>query len=174
MPLHTVYLSLGSNIQPLDNLPAALTQLRHHFQVLQIAPVYETPPVGFQDQAYFLNTAVCLQADLTPIEVKFILGNIETQLKRIRDPHNPSGPRTIDLDVVLWNEAQLEYGDKPWVIPDPDILRQIYIARPLADIAPNYVHPVTGQTLAQIAENLDTSGIQRRDDIRLDTGYGIP
>lgn len=169
MPSHQVYLSLGSNIDPTINLQAALGHLHHYFAVMKVAPVYETPPVGFQDQAYFLNTAVCLQTDLTPDEVKAILRQIEVDLKRIRDSHNPSGPRTIDLDVVLWNTDIFDYGAKPWHIPDPDIIRQIYIARPLADIAPDYIHPETGQTLAEIAQNLDASGIQQRADISLDS-----
>lgn len=162
-----VYLSLGSNIEPLVNLPAALNHLKQHFSVQKIAPVYETSPVGFQDQPSFLNTAVRLETDLAPHEVKMILREIEAKLKRVRDPHNPSGPRTIDLDIVLWNEDIFDYGEKPWHIPDKDIVHQIYIARPLADIAPDDVHPETGQTLIQIAKNLDATGIQRREDVIL-------
>ncbi len=161
------YLSLGSNIEPLVHLPAAIHHLKKHFSVQHIAPVYETPPVGFQDQPAFLNTAVCLETDLTPVNVKTILREIEAELKRVRDPHNPSGPRTIDLDIVLWNDEIFDYGAKPWHIPDQDIVRQIYIARPLADIAPDYVHPETGQTLAEIANNLDATGIHRCEDIIL-------
>ena len=166
---HNVYLSLGSNIEPIPNLRAAIDYLRRYFDVLKIAPVYETAPVGFQDQAYFLNTAVYLQTDLMPIEVKTILRHIEADLKRVRDPQKPSGPRTIDLDIVLWNNDIFDYGTKPWHIPDPDLARQLYIARPLADIAPDYSHPEMGQTLTELAENLDTSGILRRTDIHLDS-----
>jgi 2-amino-4-hydroxy-6-hydroxymethyldihydropteridine diphosphokinase len=168
MPLpHRAFLTLGSNIDPEENLPAALAYLRVYFDVLQVAPVYETAPVGFQAQANFLNTACLILTENTPVQVKAILLDIERRLQRVRDPLNPSGPRTIDLDLVLWDDAIFDYGDKPWHIPDKDVALRAYIARPLADIAPDYVHPEQDQTLATLANRLDESDLRLRQDVNL-------
>ncbi len=159
----TVCLSLGSNIAPEQNLKKAVALLRLHGPVLALSSVYRTPPQGFTGQADFLNMAVRLTTTLSPAEFKAqIIGDIERRLGRVRDPRNKNAPRTIDLDIALWNHDVFDYGDKPWHIPDPDILRFAHVAVPLAEIAPDEVHPETGQTLARIAAQLDTSGMQRQ------------
>lgn len=149
-----VFLALGSNINPVENLRACLKLLQEHFDIWNLSPVYETPPVGFTEQAAFLNAAVQISTELDPASVKAILQNIENQLGRVRDPNNKNAPRTIDLDIALWDEATFTYGEKNWRVPDPDILRFIHLARPLSDLAPDYVYPGTDDTLASIAEKL--------------------
>jgi 2-amino-4-hydroxy-6-hydroxymethyldihydropteridine diphosphokinase len=79
---------------------------------------------------------------------------------------NKYGPRTIDVDLVLFNREVLDLGRHH--IPDPDILTRPFVAIPLAEIAPDYVHPETGQTLRTMAAALSTSGMIRRPDIRLE------
>jgi 2-amino-4-hydroxy-6-hydroxymethyldihydropteridine diphosphokinase len=156
------FISLGSNIDPAKNIAAAISLLRDHCLVLAQAAIYRTPPQGDANQADFLNTAVKIQTTLSPVEFKTqVIANIEQQLGRVRDPSNKNAPRTIDLDIALWGNDVLDYGDKPWHIPDPDITRFAHIALPLADIAPDTIHPETDQTLAAIAASLDTTGIHR-------------
>jgi 2-amino-4-hydroxy-6-hydroxymethyldihydropteridine diphosphokinase len=129
--------------------------------VLARSPVYRTPPQGFADQPDFYNMAVKVATALSPADFKQdVLARIEQALGRLRDPHNRNAPRTIDLDIALWGEAVLEYGAKPWRVPDPDILRFAHLAVPLAALAPDYVHPETGATLAQIAGRFDASAMQ--------------
>jgi 2-amino-4-hydroxy-6-hydroxymethyldihydropteridine diphosphokinase len=161
-PEPVVYVSLGSNIAPEQHLTAAVGLLREKCTVLAVSSRYRTAPQGYTDQADFLNMAVQLTTPRAPAEFKHtVLDAIERQLKRVRDPANKNAPRSIDLDISLWGDAVLDYGEKPWHVPDKDIQRFAHVAVPLAELAPNYVHPETGETLAQIAARLDTSGIQR-------------
>ncbi|MCQ3931466.1 MAG: 2-amino-4-hydroxy-6-hydroxymethyldihydropteridine diphosphokinase [Chloroflexi bacterium] len=171
MPSHHVFLALGSNINPVENFRACLKLLQENFDIWNLSPVYETPPVGFTEQAAFLNAAIEVITELDPTSVKTILQNIENQLGRVRDPNNKNAPRTIDLDIALWGKAVFTYGEKNWRVPDPDILRFIHLARPLADLAPDYVYPGSDEALASIAEKLPMNGITRRDDVWADLPF---
>ena len=157
-----IYLSLGSNIAPEENLPAAVALLRSWTTVLSISPVYRTPPQGFAAQADFLNMAVKAHTLRTPLDFKrAVIDRIETELGRVRDPHNVNAPRTIDIDIALWNDETLDYGEKPWRVPDHDITRHAHVALPLADLAPDCAHPQTGESLREIANRLDAIGMSR-------------
>ena len=164
------YISLGSNIAPERNLREAVALLRGWTTVLATSPVYRTPPQGDTQQPAFLNMAVKVHTLRSPLDFKRrVIDRIEKKLKRQRNPHNVNAPRTIDLDIALWNDEMLEYGSKPWRIPDTDISRYAHVAVPLADLAPDYAHPQTGETLRKIAARLDTSGMQKLD-IDFDAG----
>ncbi len=153
-----VYISLGSNIDPRRNLHQAVSLLGTKIEVLAVSSIYQTPPQGFTQQADFSNMAVKIKTSLLPITLKQdVLDWIERELGRKRDPLNKNAPRTIDLDISLWDDAVLEYGEKPWRIPDPDILRFAHVAIPLAEIAPDYMHPTEHQTLAAIAGRFENS-----------------
>ena len=157
-----VYLSLGSNIDPEANLKAAIRLLQQQTRVLALSSVYRSAPQGFADQADFLNMAVLLRTALMPGPFKQeIIAGVEAALGRLRDPGNKNAPRTIDLDIALWDDAVFDYGAKPWHIPDPDIPRFAHVAVPLADLAPDYIHPESRRTLAQIAAALDSSTLRR-------------
>jgi 2-amino-4-hydroxy-6-hydroxymethyldihydropteridine diphosphokinase len=163
-----VYVSLGSNIEPEKNLAAAVRLLREKSTVLAVSHVYRTPPQGFTEQADFLNMAVKLTTPLSPADFKReVLEFIERELKRVRDPKNKNAPRTIDLDISLWGGEVFEYGSKSWRVPDKDILRFAHVAIPLAELAPDYVHPETSETLAEIASRFDSSTITRVESIRI-------
>lgn len=163
-----VHITLGSNINPADNLRACLDLLREKCDVRAVSPVYETAPVGYTAQDNFLNAAVLVQTDLNPDDFRVaVIVPIEAALGRTRDPANKNAPRTIDLDIALWDHAVLTFGRKPWRVPDPDILRFVHVARPLADISPGYTHPEDGRTLADIALSLSAEGLRRRPDIDL-------
>lgn len=147
--MNTAYLALGSNIDPEANLQAALRLLSQASRLRAISSVWETRPVGYLDQANFLNMAVIIDSELAALALKAqVLQGIERALKRVRQA-NKNGPRTIDLDLVLFNRQILRLGQQR--IPDPDILVRPFLAIPLAEIAPDYRHPETGQTLAEIA-----------------------
>lgn len=155
------FVALGSNIAPETNLPTAVRLLAGHCALLARSPVYRTPPQGFADQPDFYNMAVKVATTLSPAEFKQgVLAGIEQALGRVRDPRNRNAPRTIDLDIALWGDSVVVYGDRPWRAPDPDILRFAHLAVPLAALAPDYIHPETGATLAQIARGFDASAMQ--------------
>ena len=158
-----VLVSLGSNINPEHNLKAAVQRLASRFRLRAVSPVYETTPVGKTDQPDFMNAAALVETDLDAAELKQALQAIEQELGRVR-ADDKDAPRTIDLDISLFNDQALEVGSRR--IPDPDILRHPHIARPLADLAPQLRHPETGQTLQEIAGGL-TGDLKRRPDVVL-------
>lgn len=166
MPL--AYLSLGSNLDKERNLPAAVRLLAEHGPLHAVSHVYETAPVGNPDDPAFFNAAVALETALPPAELKqHVLAAIERRLGRQRSADR-NAPRTIDIDISLYDQAVLDMGQRH--IPDPEILRFPHIAVPLADLAPDYCHPETGQTLAQIAQRVSAAAghpLLRRDDITL-------
>jgi len=162
------YLTLGSNIAPAENLPAAVRHLATYGTIRGISRVWETVPVGFADQPDFLNAALLLETPLSAHDLRLCaIAEIEQTLHRVRDPHNRNAPRTIDIDIALFNRDVLTIEHRR--IPDPDLLERSFLAIPLAELDPDYVHPQTGLTLARIAAGFETdAGVMRlRDDILL-------
>ena len=155
--LNQVVIALGSNIEKEQNLPRAIELLREMCVVTAVSPIYETEPVGLLNQPNFWNTAVLLQTDLTASQIKQqLIGSIETKLKRVRQA-DKNAPRTIDADIVLFNDAVFEYdgGDgRSRPIPDPDLAKFPHVAVPVADLLPNFPHPQTGEPLGELAQRL--------------------
>jgi len=164
--MNLAYLSLGSNIEPESNLRRAAGLLARVGEVRVVSGVYETAPVGLADQPNFMNAAVLLATPLSAAELKYReLARIERQLKRERTA-NKYAPRTIDVDISLFNHDILTLGQR--AIPDPAILMMAHIAVPLADLDPDYVHPLTGETLAAIAARLRSqTPLKLRQDVTL-------
>jgi 2-amino-4-hydroxy-6-hydroxymethyldihydropteridine diphosphokinase len=147
----TVYLTIGSNVEPRRNLPRALRLLAERLPVLAVSPVYESDPVGAPGGPRFLNAAVAITAELGPQELKEgILRPVEWLLGRVRgDDRN--APRPVDLDIALHGDRVVSDPERGLRVPDPDILRFAHLVLPLADIAPDLLHPSTGTTLGTIA-----------------------
>ena len=163
--MNTVFLSLGSNIQPEFYLPAAVDRLATVGDVAAVSSIYETLAVGDPTQPNFLNAAVILLTPLSANLLKQQLSAIELSLGRQRSA-NPNAARTIDLDIAFFNHEIFLLGKRH--VPDPDILVQPYLARPLAELAPDFVHPETGQPLSAIAAPFRyRTDIWRRDDVHL-------
>lgn len=164
--MNRAYLSLGSSLDKERNLRAGVGLLAEHGRVLAVSSAYETAPIGNPDDPTFLNAALILETPLEPQALKeTVLRAVEDRLGRQRTS-DPNAPRTFDADISLFNDEILDLGRRH--IPDPEILLYAHIAVPLAEIAPNYRHPETGETLAAIARrvSLDTTMI-RRDDVSL-------
>lgn len=160
-----VFIAMGSNIDAEDNLREATRLLAEQCVLVAFSPVYETAPVGKLDQPNFLNAAALIETELSAAELKReVLSGIECQLGRVRVA-DKNAPRTIDLDIALFNTEVLDIDARH--IPDPDIVKYAHIAVPLADLAPHYRHPETGQTLREIAEHTFMGGMMRRDDVQL-------
>jgi 2-amino-4-hydroxy-6-hydroxymethyldihydropteridine diphosphokinase len=161
------FLSLGSNINPERNLPAAVGHLVRYGRVKAVSGVWETLPIGFLDQPNFLNAAVLLETHLSAQALREeAITAIEATLGRVRTK-NKNAPRTIDIDIVLFNRDLIQLQGRR--IPDPEVLERPFVAIPLAEIAPEYVHPETGQSLMEIAKEFDPKRIDmhRRDDVVL-------
>jgi 2-amino-4-hydroxy-6-hydroxymethyldihydropteridine diphosphokinase len=133
--------------------------------VRAVSSVWETEPVGLADQPNFLNAAVLLETLLSAHALREIaITRIEETLARIRT-ENKNAPRTIDIDILLFNHDTLHIGKRH--IPSPEIVQRPFVAIPLAEIAPDYVHPETGQKLQHIAQRLPLTGMKPRPDVIL-------
>lgn len=170
-----VYILLGSNIDKERNLPQAVRLLAKFGCVVAVSSVYETAPVGLEDQPHFFNAAVQVETELSAAAFRRqVLARIERLLGRIRTS-DKNAPRTIDADIVLFNEDVFEL-DESHHIPDPDLLEFPHVAVPVSELAPDYLHPETGERLGYIAARLAAKpmgagqpALCRRTDISLDS-----
>ena len=161
------FLSLGANIEPEKNLPAAVELLAEYGRLAAVSTVWETEPLGSQDAPRYLNAAVLLETRLSAEELRFgAIAAIETRLKRQRSA-DKFAPRTIDIDIILFNQDIIELGHRH--IPDAELLERDFVAIPMAELAPDYVHPENGMSLRQIADRfeLDPDKMKPRPDIKL-------
>ncbi len=152
-----VLIALGSNVDRERYLPQALTVLSQHPQIelRAVSPTYETLAVGGSaDQSSFFNAAAFIETALGPSDLKEALLAIERDLGRVRTA-DKYAPRTIDLDIALYDRHIIELSGRH--IPDPEVARFPHLALPLADVAPDWVHPELGETLTEIANNLQFS-----------------
>lgn len=156
------YVALGANIEPEKNLEYGLQCLREQAVLLAVSSLYRTPPFGYLDQPDFLNVTVRVETALDPVAFKHLLYAIERGSGRIREAQLTRwGPLELDLDLLLWGDSALEFGEKPWRVPDAGILQYAAVAVPLAEIAPQERHPVTGETFAAIAARLGMADIAK-------------
>ncbi|RME77188.1 MAG: 2-amino-4-hydroxy-6-hydroxymethyldihydropteridine diphosphokinase [Chloroflexi bacterium] len=152
-----VLITIGSNINREQNLPAALDLLGTWpgIRLVAVSPVYDTAPIGGRpDQPRFYNAAALVETALGPEALKQALRSIEAQLgrRRVADKY---APRPIDLDIAMYGRQVLGLNGRH--IPDPEIVRFPHLALPLADIAPDWVHPELGVTLRDIARQMSFS-----------------
>ena len=157
------FISLGSNIAPEKYLPLAVQRLRLLGEILGTSCVYQNPPIGRPEQADFLNAAALVETTLSPIEIRNHLRKVEAALGRVRTA-DKFAARTIDLDLCLLGDT---IKDSPEItLPDPDVLSHGHLAIPMAELAPDFRHPITGETLKQIADKLQpTSTLNLREDV---------
>ncbi len=167
-PLHRAYLSLGSNIEPEQNLPAAVRELAKHCRVVAVSQVWESAPFDGSDQSNYLNAAVLVETQLDAAEFhRQVIVAVETALGRVRHPGYKNAPRTIDIDLSLFDQATLSLDHRR--IPDPDIPQRPFVAVPLAELDPEYLHPAFGKPLREIAgeTRLKRPALTLRDDVKL-------
>ena len=141
-----VYLSLGSNLEPQRYLLAALAELRERFGAIDVSPAYRSKAVGF-DGADFVNLAVGLDTELSPGGLNDWLHALEDRHDRRRDVPRYSD-RTLDLDIVFY-DALITQGAGHLQIPREE-LKHAFVLRPIADIAPDFRHPVSGMSMAEL------------------------
>lgn len=161
----SVLLSLGSN------LGDRLTYLRDAIRALDalktvavkvVSHCYETAPVGKTDQPAFMNLAVEIETVLEPLELLDTVKEIERGLGR--KPAERWGPRVIDIDIILWGQRTLE--EDRLTLPHREFRNRAFVLMPLAEIAPDGVDPVTGATVAELAQRPEARGtVMRLDDV---------
>lgn len=150
MKNNTVYLAIGSNINPQKNIAFALKHLAKIGQIISVSKLIKTKPVGYLKQADFLNGAIKFKTALSPENLLKELKSIEKLLKRNTPFRN--GPRTIDIDIIFYGNLILNTPDL--IIPHPRASERYFVLKPLAEIAPCKVHPVFKKTVNTLLNNL--------------------
>lgn len=153
-----VYLSTGSNLgDRLAHLHKAVQALQDTpgIQVTRVSSVYETEPWGFLDQPRFLNQVIELETDIPALDLLPIMKQMERDLGRT--PNFKNGPRVIDLDIILYGDQIIE--QEGLIIPHPHVEERAFVLVPLADLVPEFVHPLLGKTIRQLEDEIDCSGI---------------
>lgn len=150
---HTAYISMGSNIgDKLKYIEDAKKLIRDNIycKINKEAKIYETDPVGYEEQDKFINTAIEVKTILSPKELIALLLDIETKLKRERIIR--WGPRTIDLDILLFDDIITD--DEIVIIPHPRMHERSFVLDPLSDIAPYKIHPLINKRIIDMKETV--------------------
>ncbi len=156
----TTYLGLGANTgDRRGNLARALEYIQNRGELTVVSSVYESEPVGYREQPLFLNMACGLKTDLSPNELFRYMKLIEILLGR--KPSFRNAPRPIDIDVLVYGDRVIR--EKGLVIPHPRMHERAFVMAPMADIAPDLVHPEFQKTMKRIAEEIGTEGVKLVD-----------
>ena len=154
-----VYLSLGSNVGDREaHLRDALARLGAAGRVITVSSFYETEPVEFTHQPWFLNCAVAFETGQTPQQLMTALLAIEEEMGRRRV--QKKGPRSIDIDILLFDDVVMD--SKDLVIPHPAMHERRFVLEPLAEIAPDVIHPVLKKTIGELRDALEAGQAVRK------------
>jgi len=155
---HTVYLSLGTNLEDRSaNLETAIQSLPAGILLKKRSSIYETPPWGYEEQPAFLNMALQVETNYSPWRLLKSLKSIERKMGRITTFRY--GPRLIDLDILFY--GQLVYAKGGLFIPHPKVAERAFVLYPLVEIAPELMHPQLHRKAKDLLDDLDCSGITK-------------
>ena len=147
----TVFLGLGSNVDPHQNLRLAISELQRRYGPLEISSVYENAAVGF-DGSDFLNLVVRLSTEESPADMHAHIESIHVMAGRERG-NAKFISRPLDIDLLLYDDLVLD--EPPITLPRGDVLEYSFVLRPLQELAPDLVHPVTGLTMTEHWQQFD-------------------
>lgn len=153
-----VLVLVGSNIEPERHIPQAKAELQQLLADCVFSRTYLTAPVGDPHQPPFWNLAAKGKTTLSVEELQHQLALLETRHGRVRDPARPCGPRTLDLDILLYDQEVGLYGSLQ--LPSPLLSREAFVLVPAAEVAPHWLHPVLKKPLAELAASLKAEGIE--------------
>jgi 2-amino-4-hydroxy-6-hydroxymethyldihydropteridine diphosphokinase len=150
-------IALGSNLESgfgdrEANLREAVKRVRGLGEVKAVSSMYDTEPVGYVDQPRFLNAALLLETELTPLELMRGLLGVEQVMGRERSDVVLKGPRVIDLDLLLYGQVVMATAELS--LPHPEMQERRFVLEPLAEIASEMVHPVLGVTVGEMLARL--------------------
>ena len=153
-----IFLSLGTNLGDKEgNLERALHLLSEKVRIIKRSSCYETEPVGYKNQPWFLNMVVEGETDLSPEDILIFTKGIESEMKRIKTVVN--GPRIIDVDIILFEDEIIE--TESLTIPHPRMFQRAFVMVPLFEIAPDIV--IFGRNIKEIMETLKGEEIHKRN-----------
>ena len=147
-----VYLTLGSNLgDRRANLKEALRLLGESLEVASVSLVYDTEPVGVREQPRFLNLVCRVNTDISPMQLLSLIKGIESSIGRDLSLRN--APRVIDIDIILYGDTIMESLEL--IIPHPRMRERAFVLVPFAEIAPEVVHPVSGERIDELAARVE-------------------
>lgn len=151
----TAYIALGANLgDRAANLRGAVEMLAASpgVRVVAVSPFFETEPEGYTDQPAFINAAAEVSTTLSPRELLELCLDVENRAGRVRT--QKWGPRTLDLDILMYGDIVMDTEELK--IPHPLMHVRRFVLEPLAEIAPDAVHPVTGRTITRLLEEVSS------------------
>lgn len=169
-----VYISIGSNIDPVKHIPPALDALRNHpdIDVKAISSLYISEALDRPEQPNYLNGVILIETSISPESLKFdVLRPIEDQQGRVRTDDR-FAPRTLDLDIILFGDRVIVEG--PVEVPDPAIGRHAFVTIPLLEIAPTICIPGMAEDLASLATMSPEEVLEVDDSLTRLVQKGLP
>jgi len=152
--MQRVFIGIGSNLgDTIGNCKIALDEIENFAEIVRISSLYETEPVGNEDQPNFINSVVEINTDLSPHELLTHLKSIEDKLGRVRG--EKWGPRVIDLDIIFYDDLVMKYDDL--IIPHPRAHLRRFVLEPICEIAPDFIHPELETSILELLEKLGDS-----------------
>lgn len=147
----TAYLGMGSNVGDREaNLLQALELLKEKVRIEKLSSPYETEPVGYKEQPWFLNLVCSISTSFSPLELLSFVKSMETSMGRV--PAFPNAPRLIDVDILLYGDEMMESAGL--IIPHPRLAQRSFVLIPLLEIAPDVVCPRRGKTIRELVAAL--------------------
>lgn len=148
-----VYVGLGSNIDPEQNLRVGIDELRDRYGELKVSAVYRSKAVGF-DGDDFLNLVASFESDSLPADICATIELIHNLAGRDRNGGKWES-RPLDIDLLLYNDFVID--ERPVRVPRRDVLEYSFVLRPMAELAPDLVHPMTGRTMREHWQDFDAA-----------------
>lgn len=152
-----VFLSLGSNIgDRISNIQHSVNALTmtKNVQIVKSSSFYETEPWGYKNQNWFINAAIAIDTDLEPLELLETINKIELQLGRNRENEIRWGQRTIDIDILMYENRVISIENK-LIIPHPQMHKRAFVLVPMLEVKADLIHPILNKTISQLYDELE-------------------
>ncbi len=151
--MNLLFLGLGSNIgDKFSNIKKTIEKISdsENFNILKSSSIYETPPKGYEEQAFFLNCVLKTETNLNINEVLPVLQKIEKEIGRKKT--FKWGPRVIDIDILFFNDVVADYPDL--IVPHPYIAERAFVLVPFSEIEKDFIHPVYKKSIKELLSQL--------------------